>query len=369
MDLKKDDNLKFPYRHFDPICLDLKKALAGVERFQRRLSPFEFSGSKEDLLPLRESLKQARQKVLDTAVPAELSEKTGILNDSASLVLDSLETILNASTADFQETFFQVMRARRKICQAQEKLYPLRLTFPLLNRLFMETEVYDRVDEPDPKPPEGFLVDLNHFGVEDDNYSRGAVSLYVPEYYDNQKKWPVVVALHGGSGHGRDFIWTWLREARSRGFILLSPTSKDRTWSINDPEIDGNALNSMIEYFKEHYNFDSDKILLTGISDGATFALEWSLQPHSPFTAFATIAGVLPQMDLSSARGRRIYMIHGALDWLFHVERSQSAFDALKEAGADISLRVIDDLSHTYPHEENRNILKWFEPGLTLPGQ
>ncbi len=247
MDLKKDDNITFPYRRFDPVCLELKKAMTGVETFQRRLSPYEISGLKEDLLPLRESLKQAGQEILETAVPAELSEKTSILNDSTRLVLDSLETILNASTVDFQEAFFQVMRARRKICQAQEKLFPLRLTFPRLNRLFLETAVYDRVDEPDPIPPEGFLVGLNHFGVEDDNYSRGAVSLYVPEYYDNQKKWPVVVALHGGAGHGRDFIWTWLRESRSRGFILLSPTSKGRTWSIFYPEIETACAHSVVK--------------------------------------------------------------------------------------------------------------------------
>ena len=39
----------------------------------------------------------------------------------------------------------------------------------------------------------------------------------------------------------------------------------------------------------------------------------------------------------------------------------------IKTTGADITLRVIDDLSHTYPREENDGILKWFDPGLALP--
>ena len=32
------------------------------------------------------------------------------------------------------------------------------------------------------------------------------------------RPWTVVtyMFLHGGFGHGRDFLWTWLREARSR---------------------------------------------------------------------------------------------------------------------------------------------------------
>ena len=47
--------------------------------------------------------------------------------------------------------------------------------------------------------------------------------MYVPEYYDAARSWPLVVALHGGSGHGRDFLWTWLREARTRGVIVAAP--------------------------------------------------------------------------------------------------------------------------------------------------
>jgi phospholipase/carboxylesterase len=35
----------------------------------------------------------------------------------------------------------------------------------------------------------------------------------------------LVVALHGGSGHGRGFLWSWLRDARSFGAILIAPTS------------------------------------------------------------------------------------------------------------------------------------------------
>jgi phospholipase/carboxylesterase len=110
-----------------------------------------------------------------------------------------------------------------------------------------------------------------------------------------------------------------------------------------------------------------DRILLTGISDGATFALMCSLQQNLPFTAFVPVAGVLPPVDISAAKGKRIYWIHGALDWMFPVQNARSSAEALKTIGADVTLRVIDDLSHTYPREENDSILKWFEPGLALP--
>ena len=55
--------------------------------------------------------------------------------------------------------------------------------------------------------------------------SRGGFSLYVPEYYTPDRAWPLVMALHGGSGNGRGFLWSWLRDARSFGAILVAPTA------------------------------------------------------------------------------------------------------------------------------------------------
>ncbi|MBW2365003.1 MAG: phospholipase, partial [Deltaproteobacteria bacterium] len=162
-------------------------------------------------------------------------------------------------------------------------------------------------------------------------------------------------------GHGRDFIWAWLREARSRKFILLSPTSLDTTWSLLNPKLDGTSLYKMLDHVKSNWRVDPNRILLTGISDGGTFALLYSLQQNSPFTAFAPIASTLPPMDISNAKNKRILWTHGALDWMFPVDIAKGAYEMLKMADADITLRV------AYPRDENDGILKWFDPGLALP--
>jgi len=174
---------------------------------------------------------------------------------------------------------------------------------------------------------------LIHGGVENDYYARGAMSLYVPESYDGTAPLPLVVCLHGGFGHGSDFIWAWIREARSRKFLLLSPTSIDTTWSILNPQLDGTALYKMIDHVGNNWRIDPNRILLTGISDGGTFALMCSLQQHSPFTAFAPIASTLPPMDLSNAKDKRILWTHGALDWMFPVHMIQPVCEMLKTAG------------------------------------
>ena len=54
-----------------------------------------------------------------------------------------------------------------------------------------------------------------------------------------------------------------------------------------------------------------------------------------------------------------VYLTHGALDWMFDVEMARMARDSLTAAGVDLVYREIEDLSHTYPREENDRILDW----------
>jgi len=68
---------------------------------------------------------------------------------------------------------------------------------------------------------------------------------------------------------------------------------------------------------------------------------------------------LLASGDLARAQGRPIYLIHGALDWMFPVATAHLAREALTMAGAQLVYREIDDLSHTYPRDENPKILDW----------
>jgi phospholipase/carboxylesterase len=189
--------------------------------------------------------------------------------------------------------------------------------------------------------------------------------VYVPETWDGRTPAPLVVALHGGSGHGRDFVWSWLREARARGVLLLAPTALGRTWSImGGQDLDAPRLRAAVDQVAATYNIDRSRVLLTGMSDGATYALLGGLAEGAPFTHLAPACGVLHPLLLArggilGAHGRRIYLVHGALDWMFPVETARAGRQALEEAGARVVYREIEDLSHTYPRDENPRILDW----------
>ena len=349
------------------VSLEVATALKGLEKFQRQFYPLEISGLIPGLRPLAASFREVFNYLPPANKNDQESEELSALTSAAGMIDEALEQIVTSDKGDLQETIVQVMRAFRKCCRAQERLYGIRRAFQPLNHHFLEPAVYNELDRLDPASPSHPDAGLHHLGTDGQLYTRGALSLYVPESYNDSEALPVVVALHGGFGHGRDFIWTWLREARSRRFILLAPSSNDTTWSLFDPQEDGGTLYAMLNYVGKRCRVDMDRVLLTGMSDGGTFALVHTLTDNSPFTAFAPVSGVLPPVNPAMARGKRIYWVHGALDWMFPVERTKAGNRALESVQADITLDVIEDLSHTYPREANDRILEWFDPALALP--
>jgi len=365
MNMKASDN---PDKIYDPICEEIAKSLEAIHAFQRNFFPPDLASIQGDLVPFKDSLDQTIKEFKKKSASSEQAEDTDALDKAITLIGDTLDIILNASATNFQNTLIQVMKAFRKICRAQEHLYTIRHISRHLNRFFLEPAVNYQMELLDPDRNAGVQTGLIHQGVENTYYARGAISMYVPESYDGSKPWPLVVALHGGYGHGRDFIWSWIREARSRKFLLLAPTSLDTTWSLLQPALDGTALYNTLDSIAGRWLIDPKRMLLTGISDGGTFALVCAMQKDSPFTAFAPVACTLPPMDISHAKGKRILWIHGALDWMFPADTARGGSEMLNMAGADITLHMMNDLSHTYPRDENDRILHWFDPSLDLPG-
>ena len=169
---------------------------------------------------------------------------------------------------------------------------------------------------------------------------------------------------HGGSGNGRGFLWSWLRDARSRGAILVAPTATGQTWALMGDDTDTPNLNRILDQVSARWNVDATRMLLTGMSDGGTFSYVTGLEGASRFTHLAPVAATFhPLMaemaDADRLRGLPIFITHGKLDWMFPVQTARQTQGLLSAAGASVTYREIDDLSHTYPREINAEIFRW----------
>lgn len=255
-------------------------------------------------------------------------------------------------------------RAFRFLPMGLEALYPLAGLLPPVNRFFLDPALRsdDALQALFMRPPMHDRVGVMEFGAGEDE--RGGFWLYVPEHYSPDRSWPLVMALHGGSGTGRQFLWSWLRDARSRDAILVAPTSVQGTWALTGPDVDTPNMLRILAFVRSGWSVDPARLLLTGMSDGGTFTYVSGLEAGSPFTHLAPVSAafhpLLAQVvDAERMRGLPIHIVHGALDWTFPATMARGAQQALSAAGADVTYREIEDLSHTYPREMNAAIMAW----------
>src|SRR4029079_15246209 len=159
-----------------------------------------------------------------------------------------------------------VYRALRLLPKGLETLYPLAGILAPVNRFFLDPSLRsdDALQELFLRPPAYADTGVMQFGEAE----RGGFWLYVPETYVPDRAWPLVVALHGGSGTGRLFLWSWLRDARSRGAILVAPTSVGSTWALMGPDADTPNLMRILALVRARWSIDPARLLLTGMSDG-----------------------------------------------------------------------------------------------------
>lgn len=337
-------------------------AMEALEQTFRRLHPPDLPRLRAALAPLHADLVAALDAFESVPRPAAVASLGADLRDAAGLARAALEALVDPGSRE--QAVMRAMRSMHDYARAQAGLYPLRLALPPISKWFAEPHRHD--DLASLEAVEGGDAEVGLFRSGEAE-ARGGFDLYVPESYDGSEAWPLLVALHGGSGNGADFLFSWLREARSRRCLLLAPTSQGSTWSFGAPDVDGESLRRMTEWVSTRWRVDPERILLTGLSDGATMTLLVGLGPDVPYTHLAPISGVLHPMNfangnLDRARGRPIQLVHGALDWMFPVGLAQEAARVLEDAGAALVYREIANLSHTYPREENARIIEWLDP-------
>ena len=172
------------------------------------------------------------------------------------------------------ERIARILGSMHFLSQAQEHFYTVRMVLPPFARHWFLGGC-DRQDSAPTRDQEGRptsgLIHVSAGG------HHGGFALYVPEDYTPERAWPVIIALHGGSGNGRDFIWTWLREAKSRGYVLISPKAVNDTWG----DVEERGLFEILGWASDRFHLDPKRILLTGLSDGGTFTFTASPIPTS----------------------------------------------------------------------------------------
>ncbi len=340
--------------------------LIWLRAFERENEQLRFDGTKDS--------QQRLQSATGTLFSDKAAEFSGLIPPDAcadlhlafSTALDycreAYETYMSGAGATFSNSFLQ---SRTLLGKGLARLYKVRMELPLLEEFWFTEATLPNRQQLDPLFPRSEQAVGIIRKAETKEHAR--YSLYVPESYDDKNNWPLIVCLHGGYGNAEDYLWAWLRPAKSKGYIVLSPKSLDVTWSVLNPPLDADSIAACIEEVCEDYAIDRQRILLTGLSDGGTFSYLAAFCYPELFAGVAPIAGELsPVADRmlrqKLANNVPFYVIHGAHDHIFHIKTVRSTCGLLEHLGYPLKFDELPDWGHAYPYKINEErVLPWFE--------
>ncbi|MFV2089453.1 MAG: hypothetical protein ACC642_02245, partial [Pseudomonadales bacterium] len=282
----------------------LLTALDGLAFVGRHLHPPDLEGVVSEVGGFRAPVAEGLSQFQSVDWPEHLHGFSDHVVKAAEEVLqafDALDRCLSMSNP-----VLGGFRAMSFSTRAVEALYPVACMLPPVSRFYVtrnhraDAALQAKIAGADPSRDEVGIVHAGNQPAE-----RGGFSLYVPEYYDGESM-PLVVAMHGGSGHGRSFLWSWLRDARSRGVIVASVSSRDSTWSLMGPDVDSANLDAIVDHIRSQWCVDESRVLLTGMSDGGTFSYVSGLRSGTAFTHLAPISASFHPLLLESAEADRL---------------------------------------------------------------
>jgi polyhydroxybutyrate depolymerase len=164
--------------------------------------------------------------------------------------------------------------------------------------------------------------------------------LHLPKTYDKSHKYPLVVNFHGlGSAALKHQHYCQLDDvADKEGFITVYPQSSHQGWnaglgfsSYTTGHDDIAYFNKLLDALEAEFMIDKNRIYVTGVSLGGTFAYRVACEMSNRIAAIASVSGLMSDSTLiycSPSRNVPILHIHGTKDRIMHYTGMKQAFGA-----------------------------------------
>jgi predicted peptidase len=190
--------------------------------------------------------------------------------------------------------------------------------------------------------------------------------VYLPSAYkDDNKKWPLVLFLHGAGERGSDLNFVnrngptkLVEEGKDFPFIMISPQCPlGQRW-------DARELSTLLDEIEKIYSVDKSKEYVTGLSMGGEGTWKLIMAEPDRFAAAAPVCGRTGSsyLDASKLKDLPLWIFHGAMDDVVSLDESVRMVKALEKCGNDVKFTVYPKANHnawdeTYNNEELYNWL------------
>lgn len=175
--------------------------------------------------------------------------------------------------------------------------------------------------------------------------------VYLPPEYETQpdKRWPLLIFLHGAGERGEDFQAIYrhgpfreIREGRDFPFVVIAPQiSGVKFWACYSQ-----SLNHMLDGWLKDYRIDASRVYLTGLSMGGTGTWMWGMMNPERFAAIMPLCGTGIVWCAGNLREVPVWAFHGDLDDTVPVGESERMVESLQKCGGDAKLTICTGAGH-----------------------
>ena len=189
-------------------------------------------------------------------------------------------------------------------------------------------------------------------------------NVVIPEDYNKEKSYPLIVYLHGGVGRENIFEQReqfiseepFYHLARQNDYIILYPYGQlGATWWDS---VGYTNILDQIRFVKKNYNIDDNRVYMTGFSDGGSGSFFFAMALASNFAGFiplnghpgvASIDGALHTYFVNLTNSP-LYVINTDLDQLYPAYDFKVAMDTAMVAGADLRYKIYTGIGHDFAY-------------------
>lgn len=187
-----------------------------------------------------------------------------------------------------------------------------------------------------------------------------------PVLVKNDKKYPLLLLLHGRDGHAESMVRLFKQEKKAKGWFLVAPQAglivrKGKSVSTWDRKRDAPYLMELLETLVDRYPIDEQRIAVVGYSAGAWMTI--ALVRKSPERFFRV--GVVGGGRLGSKSGLQgfdhpeWYLLGGDRDRGFNERRIAPMVEGLKKIGAKVKWEVLSGVSHNSLYGKMDRVALW----------
>lgn len=203
-------------------------------------------------------------------------------------------------------------------------------------------------------------------------YENGEINVgyyvFLPENYDANKKYPLVLFLHGAGERGDgskeklplvcvNALPKYAEEGEEYPFILLCPQCPENiVW--NNIVL---TLRALVDKIAAQYSADPDRIVCTGLSMGGFGTWEMGVTYPDYFAAIAPVCGGGFSWRAALLKDMPVWAFHGDADNVVPISYSETMVEAIKKSGGNVKFTVFPGVNHNSWDSayQTTDVVKW----------